>query len=102
MNLTRRAFFSTVAAVAVVPTLRIEAATPTFDSWPKGSSPQEIGTREAERFIASPYANFGKPGRPGSITYPETCAWYGALTFAQLTRQKKLTRELVARFDPFA
>jgi len=100
MNTTRRAFCSTLAAVAVAPTLRMEAATPTFGSWPKGNSPHEIGTRVTERFIATPHTNFGRPARPKSITYPETCTWYGALTFALLTRQKKLTRQLVARFDP--
>jgi rhamnogalacturonyl hydrolase YesR len=100
MNMTRRAFFAGVGAVAVAPNLQIAAATATFGSWPKGSSPREIGTRVTERFIATPHTNFGRPGRPGSITYPETCTWYGALTFARLTQQKKLTRQLVARFDP--
>jgi hypothetical protein len=56
-----------------------------FTSWPAGSSPQEIGKRVAERFCATPHPNFGHPGPPGSITYPETCTWYGALTFARLT-----------------
>src|SRR5690242_2622797 len=100
MNMTRRAFCSTLSALMAASTPRIEAAGPTFGSWPRGSSPEEIGTRVAKRFIATPHANFGRPGPPGSITYPETCTWYGALTFARLSQQKGLTRELVARFDP--
>jgi unsaturated rhamnogalacturonyl hydrolase len=71
-----------------------------FTSWPAGSSPQEIGKRVAERFCATPHPNFGHPGPPGSITYPETCTWYGALTFARLTSERGLTDKLIARFDP--
>ena len=55
--------------------------------WPKGSSPQEIGKRVAERFLASPHPNFGRTNPPRYITYPETCAWYGALTFAKADRK---------------
>jgi hypothetical protein len=71
-----------------------------FTSWPAGASPQEIGKRVAERFIATPHPNFGRSTPPGSITYPETCTWYGALTFARLTGNKELTDKLVARFEP--
>lgn len=71
-----------------------------FDSWPKNSSPEDIGTRVAERFVATPHTNFGRPTPPKSITYPETCTWYGALTFAQLSHNKALSQKLIARFDP--
>src|SRR5690349_13945817 len=97
MRVTRRAFFSGMTALAVAPNLRIEAAT--FGSWPKGSSPREIGSRVANRFVATPHGNFGRTERPKSIVYPETCTWYGALTFAKLAKDKALTRQLVARFD---
>src|SRR5882672_3460690 len=62
--------------------------------WPKGTSPQEIGKRVAEHFIASPHANFGRPTPPKVITYPETCTWYGALTFAKETGDKKMQEQL--------
>ncbi len=75
------------------------AATDYFSSWPAGSSPQEIGRRVAERFIASPHPNFGI-GR-NFIIYPEVCAWYGSLTFAQLAGDQDLTAQLVQRFQPF-
>jgi unsaturated rhamnogalacturonyl hydrolase len=71
-----------------------------FDSWPAATSPQEVGKRLAERFIVTPHPNFGRTNPPNSITYPETCTWYGALTFAQLTGDKQLTSKLVARFEP--
>lgn len=69
-------------------------------SWPKGSSPAEIGKRVAERFVATPHTNFGRPTLPRSITYPETCTWYGALTFARLSKDAALTKQLIARFEP--
>ncbi|HWY67711.1 MAG TPA: glycoside hydrolase family 88 protein [Terriglobales bacterium] len=71
-----------------------------FENWPKGSSPQEIGKRVAERFANGPHTNFGRSTPPAHITYPETCAWYGSLTFAQLADDKDLTAKLTTRFDP--
>jgi rhamnogalacturonyl hydrolase YesR len=35
-----------------------------------------------------------------SITYPETCTWYGALTFAKITNDKDLSARLIKRFEP--
>src|SRR5919112_564314 len=76
------------------------AAQPDFKSWPQGASPREVGKRVAERFAASPHFNFMRPTPPRTITYPETCAWYGALTFARVSKDKGLTKKLVARFEP--
>src|ERR1041384_3241701 len=76
------------------------AAQSDFKNWPRGSSPSEVGKRVAERFAASPHFNFMRPTPPRTITYPETCAWYGALTFARVTNDKELTKKLVARFEP--
>src|SRR5579859_3918199 len=71
-----------------------------FGKWPKGSSPEEIGRRVAEHFAAGPHTNFGRSTPPKLITYPETCTWYGSLTFAQLSGDKDLTAKLVNRFEP--
>lgn len=71
-----------------------------LNSWPEGSSPQEIGKRVAERFLVSPYGGFGTSTPPTSIPYPETCVWYGALTFAELTSDTALTAKLIQRFEP--
>jgi unsaturated rhamnogalacturonyl hydrolase len=68
--------------------------------WAPGTSPQEIGKRVAENFVARPHSNFNKTTPPKSITYPETCTWYGALTFAQLSGDKELTEKLMRRFEP--
>ncbi|HET9277345.1 MAG TPA: glycoside hydrolase family 88 protein [Flavitalea sp.] len=68
--------------------------------FPEGSSPVEIGDRIAKHFIALPHSNFGRPVPPRMITYPETCTWYGALTFAKETGNEKLTAQLAQRFEP--
>src|SRR5687768_13655654 len=65
--------------------------------FPKGSSPKEIGIRVANLFVATPHTNFGRPVPPRVITYPETCTWYGALTFAKETGNKNLTKQLAQR-----
>ena len=71
-----------------------------FKKWPTGDSPQEVGKRVAEHFVTTPHTNFGRPAPPTFITYPESVAWYGALTFAQLSGDKDLTAQLIHRFDP--
>jgi unsaturated rhamnogalacturonyl hydrolase len=64
-----------------------------FSNWPSGASPQEVGKRLAEHFVTSPH-------QYGNITYREVAAWYGALTFAQLTGDSGLRNRLIKRFDP--
>lgn len=70
------------------------------ESWPAGTSPQEVGKRIAEHFVETPHTNFGRSTPPKVITYPETCTWYGALTFAKQTNDKDLTQKLAQRFEP--
>ncbi|HEV2272712.1 MAG TPA: glycoside hydrolase family 88 protein [Acidobacteriaceae bacterium] len=57
-------------------------------------SPAEVGKRVAEHFIVSPHQG------PKTIIYPEVCAWYGALSFAEATGDQELRAKLIARFDP--
>ena len=79
--------------------LHADAQQNSFTDWPKGTSPEEIGLRVAERFIASPHGNYGGNSRP-HIPYFEVCTWYGALSFAKQTKNKDLTEKLIRRFDP--
>ncbi len=64
-----------------------------FRNWPAGASPQEVGERVAERFASTVKLSEDKP------LYPAICTWYGALTFAQLTRDSELSLRLVRLFD---
>ncbi|HEX6428196.1 MAG TPA: glycoside hydrolase family 88 protein [Niastella sp.] len=75
-------------------------ATDNFSKWPAGTSPQEVGKRVAEHFVVTPHTNFGRATPPKVITYPETCTWYGALTFAKQTGDKELVKKLAQRFEP--
>ncbi len=65
-----------------------------FSNWPAGRSPQEVGKALAEHFITTPHQ--GKT----TIVYSEVGAWYGALTFAELTHDTDLRDRLIKRFDP--
>jgi rhamnogalacturonyl hydrolase YesR len=95
MKTQRKSISRTMAACAMLLGAAAQGyAQKEFKNWPAGSSPQEIGKRVAERFVASKHL------RDNTIIYPETCAWYGALTFAQLSGDKDLTRRLIERFDP--
>lgn len=61
--------------------------------WPAGSSPEEIGKRVAENFVARPIGD-------SKIHYAEACTWYGSLAVAALTRDRDLGDRLVLRFEP--
>lgn len=72
-----------------------------FKNWPEGVSPKEIGELVSKRFVEVPHPNFnGNPAPPNEITYPETCAWFGALRYADITHNKRLLRQLEERFLP--
>lgn len=96
----RMILLSMCAAIVTAPRGRAASGKTDFGSWPKGSSPKEIGKRVAQRFVATPHTNFGRPTPPKSITYPESCTWYGALAFARITKDATLTKQLIARFEP--
>lgn len=72
-----------------------------FKNWPEGASPKAVGELVSKRFVEVPHPNFdGNPAPPNEITYPETCAWFGALRYADITKNKKLLRRLEERFLP--
>jgi len=102
LNRYRRVAGLLVAVGTLLATLPLQAQKrpKEFTKWPAGSSPQEIGKRVAERLLEIPHSNFGRPGPPPFITYPEVATWYGALTFAQLSGDKELDARLIKRFQP--
>lgn len=94
-------FFHGLAAAAMLfSAAAAHAQSGDLKKFPKGATPEEIGQRIASRFVASPHPNFGRPLPPRVITYPETCTWYGALTFAKERNDKALLQQLAARFEP--
>lgn len=68
--------------------------------WPKGCSPVDLGKRLAEHFAKSAHFNYFRATPPTAIVYPESCTWYGALTFARLSGDKELCTKLTDRFEP--
>lgn len=68
-----------------------------FGPFPKGASPEEVGRRVAENFIPRPHV---PSWDDQTIHYAEVCTWYGALTFASVTKDAALRDRLVARFEP--
>src|SRR6185437_5200835 len=104
IELSRKSVLLIAATLLVFPAaflpLACKAQQKEFKKWPAGTSPKEIGKRVADRFASGPHTNFGRSTPPAHITYPETVAWYGALTFAQLSGDKDLTSRLISRFDP--
>ena len=90
-----------VVAFAGCVGVRNDARQEVFGAWPKGSSPEEVGARIAERFLSQPHSQYGRMGKtPKQITYPDVCAWYGALAFAKQTKNSGLTARLTQRFEP--
>jgi unsaturated rhamnogalacturonyl hydrolase len=71
-----------------------------FKDWPKGTNPLEIGNKLSKHYLETPHSNFGFPTPPGSITYSEVCAWYGALKFASTIGDKAIADKLEQRFRP--
>ncbi len=80
---------------------KVSAQSSDWKNWPKGTDPKTVGILVANRFVESPHNSFRPPAPPKSITYPEVCAWYGALKYAEVTKNKKLFRQLEDRFTPF-
>lgn len=71
-----------------------QAVLAAFDSWPTGSSPQEVGARLVRNYLARPL-DLATP-----MHYAEACTWYGALTTAKLLGDRALDAALIARFAP--
>ena len=69
-----------------------------FANWPASASPIEVGRRVAANFVARPFQWQTNPKRK-LVIYPEVCAWYGSLTYAELAGDKPLLAQLVAKYD---
>ena len=65
-----------------------------FNNWPKGVSPEEVGKHVADHFVTSPHQY------TATIHYSEVAAWYGALTYAQLTHDDALRTALIKKYEP--
>jgi len=85
-------------ALLLITNAPVMAQSAYFSKWPAGTSPQEIGKRVAENFVARPFEY--AEGKRQYVIYPEVCAWYGSLTVAKLTNDNDLKARLIQKFDP--
>lgn len=85
-------------AVLLITSARVTAQSAYFSKWPAGASPQEVGKRVAENFVARQFEY--SEGKRQYVIYPEVCAWYGSMTVAQLTKDNDLKARLIQKYDP--
>src|SRR2546423_4772037 len=97
---TQRKTFShlLVVGIILIAHICVMAQSSYFRNWPAGTSPQEIGKRVAENFLARKLEV--EQGKRQYVIYPEVCAWYGSLTVAQLINDRDLKTSLIQKFDP--
>jgi len=86
------------ALIFVAGAARVEAQSEYFKNWPAGTSPQAVGRRVADNYLQRQF-EYEQGKRPYFI-YPEVCAGYGALTVANLTKDKDLQGRLIQKFAP--
>lgn len=87
-----------VCLVSAGAATQVTAQSAYFKSWPAGTSPQEVGKRVAENYLARQFEF--QQGKRQFVIYPEVCAGYGALTVAKLTNDQVLTKKLIGKFQP--
>jgi len=79
----------------------IKAQEMSLENFPKEADPLLIGQKVANRYVSESFRNFdGIKNPPSEVTYPEVCAWFGALKFAKASKNKQLLRQLEERFFP--
>lgn len=67
-----------------------------LDNWPAEANPVLVGRRISENFLERKLLYKSKNGH---IVYPEACAWYGALTWAELAGDARVQQALWARWE---
>jgi len=88
------AFLSSLELFTGCASTRNAAAMETFQNLPAGCEPRAVGERVCANFLPRKiYRN-----TDGYIVYPEVCAAFGALRFAQAAGDPALEEKLVARY----
>src|SRR3954469_16496161 len=67
-----------------------------WGAWPEGTDPKTIGKRLAVNLVER---DKYMVGNRGGLQYPEACTAYGALRFADTTKDKELLDKLIARYQ---
>lgn len=103
-----------VLSIASIFGCKVNANKEKFDlkNFPANANPVEVGSKITERFLERPHSNTGSWyteeqkkikgifNHPVSyIVYPDVCAWYGALTYAQVALKKPISEKLFKRAE---
>ena len=83
-----------VASLAAVLFTGCATAKNNFTNWPKDCDPHTVGVRVTENFLDR---NF-RTNKTGVIVYPEVCAAFGAMRFADAAGEAGLKQRLFDRF----
>jgi len=94
----KRLALALATALLLITNSGVMAQSTYFSKWPAGTSPQEVGKRVAENFLARKFEY--SEGKREYVIYPEVCAWYGSLTVAKLTKDNDLKTRSIQKFDP--
>lgn len=90
------------ACVAATVSIGAGAQPACYSNWPDGKSPGVVGKRIAEDFLTRKFRYQTNPAKAKlGVIYPEVISWYGALTVADLSKDKELQERLVEKFTPF-
>lgn len=74
-----------------------------LENFPEGCEPQIIGKKLTQRFIDVSYSYWGNiysQHTADHVTYPDVCAWLGALWFADAIKDDELYDKVVGKFEP--
>lgn len=66
-----------------------------FSNFPVQADPKTVGKRVSNRLMETKHQLYGDRG----IHYAEVCTWYGALRFAEVTKDQELLKKLRQRFE---
>ncbi|HIZ91894.1 MAG TPA: glycoside hydrolase family 88 protein [Candidatus Bacteroides merdavium] len=84
-----------VLAFLEVNTVAAQNAQSYFKNFPIGADPAFVGKKMSERLMETKHQLYGDRG----IHYAEVCTWYGALRFAEATKDQGLINKLRNRFE---
>ena len=66
-----------------------------FNNFPIQADPKKVGERLSKRLMETKHQLYFDKG----IHYAEVCTWYGAVRFAEVTKNKPLMKQLRNRFE---
>lgn len=88
-----------IVSLLLLFSVAIAAQSKYFKNWEAGTSPEVVGKKVAENWLARSFEF--ESGKRKYLIYPEVCAWYGALTVADEIGDKQLKSSLIKEFDFF-